>query len=93
MEDESLLTVRSINELLSLVEKLYVLHMKKFLVIDEMMDPDNRKKFENQRIQIKIADTKVDYYALFEKLDYPYFEYQHSVNSFLIFYRIIIINL
>lgn len=70
--DEDEFSQASINELISQVEYLYKLHMKKFTVVSDMIDPTSEQKYKELRIKIRERDTTVPFYNLFEKLLYPY---------------------
>jgi len=70
----------SIEGHLNTVSDLYKLHMKKFNIVIDMMDSDNKPKYENLRVKIRDRDENVPYFALYEQLTYPYKEYQSKVK-------------
>jgi len=63
------------------VARLYKLHTKKFNVIMDMKNPETHEKYKSLRIKIRHRDESVPFYALFEKLDYPYLEYSKQVKK------------
>lgn len=59
----------SINNLLETVEHLYKLHLKKYIVICDMKDPETQKFYDDKRIKIRETDEEVPYFNLYEKID------------------------
>lgn len=56
--------------------------MKKFNIVIDMMDADNKPKYNDMRIKIRDRDENIPFFALFEQLNYPYREYQAKVINF-----------
>ena len=79
--DEDTYDPESVQALVEDVEGLYKLHMKKFNIIYDMVDPDNRQKYADLRIKHRERDENVPYFALFEQLHYPYRECQAKVKE------------
>jgi hypothetical protein len=86
-KDEEEYNVNSLANHINEVEKLYKLHTKKFNVIMDMKNAETNEKYQSSRIKMRERDESVPYYALFEKLEYPYADYFKKVANLEIEYR------
>jgi len=78
---EDLQTQESVENHIKTVEDLYKLHMKKFNIVIDMMDPDNKQRYDDMRIKIRGRDENVPYFALYEQLVYNFREFQREVKE------------
>jgi hypothetical protein len=74
-----------INNLLTLVEREYVLFMKKCFVLREMSDSNINMKFRQLRIRLRRVNKYIPYYGTVEKLNYPFKETSDKVIFLILF--------